>query len=58
MELMKRVFRCYLNLFVIVFIDDSKVYMKNVGDHMNHMKVMLQVLKEHQLFAKYSKCEF
>ena len=58
MDLMKRVFQNYLDSFVIVFIDDILVYSKNVGDHMNHLRLVLQVLKEHQLFAKYSKCEF
>ena len=58
MDLMNRVFRNYLDSFVIVFIDDILIYSKNEGDHMNHLRVVLQVLKEHQLFAKYSKCEF
>ena len=58
LDLMNRVFRNYLDSFVIVFIDDILIYSKNEGDHMNHLRVVLQVLKEHQLFAKYSKCEF
>ena len=57
-DLMKRVFQNYLDSFVIVFIDDILVYTKNEGDHMNHLRVVLQVLKENQLFAKYRKCEF
>ena len=55
---MNRVFRNYLDSFVIVYIDDILIYSKNEGNHMNHLRVVLQVLKEHQLFAKYSKCEF
>ena len=40
------------------FIDDILVYSKNEGEHMEHLRVVLQVLKENQLFAKYGKCEF
>ena len=58
MDLMDRVFLNYLDSFVIIFIDDMLVYLKNEGDNMNHLRVVLQVLKEHQLFTKYSKYEF
>ena len=58
MYLMNRVFQIYLDSFVIVFIDDILVYLKNKGEHMDHLRLVLQVLTEHQLFAKYSKCEF
>ena len=58
MSLMNRVFRNYLHSFVIVFIDDILVYYKSEDDHMGHSRVVLQVLKEHQLSAMYSKCEF
>ena len=58
MGLMNRVFWNYLDSFVIVFIDDIFVYSKNEGDHMGHLRAVLQNLKERQLFAKYSKCEF
>ena len=47
-----------MDSFVIVFIDDIWVYLKNEGYHLNHLRVVLQVLKENQLFAKYRKCEF
>ena len=43
---------------VIVFIDDILVYSKNEGKHMDHLSVVLQVLKENQLFTKYKKCMF
>ena len=43
---------------MIVFINDIFVYSKNEGEDMHHLKVVLQFLKEHYLFAKYSKCEF
>ena len=58
MNLMNRVFRDYLDSFVIVFINDILVYSKSEDEHMNHFGVVLQVLKEHQLFAESSKCEF
>ena len=55
MDLMNKVFQNYLDSFVIVFIDDILVYSKNDDDHMDHLRIVLQTLKEHQLFAKYSK---
>ena len=57
-DLMNREFQNYLDSFVIVFIDDIFVYLKDEDDHMGHLSVVLQTLKEHQLYAKYSKCEF
>ena len=58
MDLLNRVFWNYLDSFVIVFIDDIVVYFVNEGDHMSHLWVVLQVLKEHQLFSMFRKCEF
>ena len=58
MDLMNRVFRFYLDSFVIVFIVDNLVYSKIKGNLMDHLWVVLQVLKENKLFAKYSKCKF
>ena len=55
MDLMNRVFKNYLDSFVSVFINDMLVYSKNEDDHMGHLRVMYQTLKEHQLYAKYSK---
>ena len=57
-DLMNRVFQNYLDSFFIVFIDDILVCSKNEDDHMGHLRVVLQTLKEHQLYAKYCKCEF
>ena len=48
-------FRSYLDSFVIAFIYNILVYSKNEGEHMDHLKVVLQVLKENNLFAKYRK---
>ena len=58
MDLMNRVFQNYLDSFVIIFIDDIFLYSKDEGDHIGHLIVVLQTLKEHQLYSKYSKCEF
>jgi len=54
MEYMSRIFHPYLDKFVVVFIDDILVYSKSEEEHAGY----LQVLKEKQLFAKLSKCEF
>ncbi|XP_019251066.1 PREDICTED: uncharacterized protein LOC109229976 [Nicotiana attenuata] len=58
MELMNRVFRPYLDLFVIVFIDDILIYSSSQEEHEQHLRVVLQTLKDSQLYAKFSKCEF
>ncbi|WRX26676.1 Reverse transcriptase domain - like 10 [Theobroma cacao] len=58
MDLMKRVFHPYLDKFVIVFIDDILVYSKNDDEHAVHLRIVLQTLRERQLYAKFSKCEF
>ena len=58
MNLMNRVFRPYVDQFVVVFIDDILVYSKNMDDHVKHLRTVLQTLRDHQLYAKFSKCEF
>jgi len=58
MEYMNRIFHPYLDKFVVVFIDDILVYSKLEEEHAEHLRVVLQVLKEKRLFAKLSKCEF
>ena len=58
MDLMNRVFRLFLDRFVIVFIDDILVYSKNKAEHAMHLRLVLQTLREHQLYVKFSKCEF
>ncbi|KAH0758120.1 hypothetical protein KY290_021613 [Solanum tuberosum] len=58
MDLMNRVFKQYLDLFIIVFIDDILIYSRNEKEHASHLRVVLQTLKDRQLFAKFSKCEF
>ncbi|KAM2897603.1 hypothetical protein COP2_007227 [Malus domestica] len=58
MDLMNRVFQPYLDRFVIVFINDILVYSKSKAEHARHLKLVLSSLREHQLYAKFSKCEF
>lgn len=58
MEYMNRIFHPYLDQFVVVFIDDILVYSKSEEEHVEHLRIVLQVLKEKRLYAKLSKCEF
>ncbi|KAH0643592.1 hypothetical protein KY290_035070 [Solanum tuberosum] len=58
MDLMNRVFKQYLDLFVIIFIDDILIYSWSEKEHATHLRVVLQTLKDFQLFAKFNKCEF
>jgi hypothetical protein len=58
MCLMNGVFRDYLDKFVIVFMDEILVYSKSKEEHEQHLRMVLQVLREHQLYAKLSKCSF
>nr|GFC10352.1 putative reverse transcriptase domain-containing protein [Tanacetum cinerariifolium] len=58
MDLMKRVCKPYLDRFVIVFIDDILIYSKNRKEHEGHLKLILKLLKEEELYAKFLKCEF
>ena len=58
MDLMNRVFSPYLDKFVIVFIDDILVYSGSPKEHAEHLRTILQILKERQLYAKFSKCQF
>jgi hypothetical protein len=58
MNLMNNVFMEYLDRFVVVFIDDILIYSKNESDHEQHLRLVLQKLRDNQLYAKFSKCEF
>jgi hypothetical protein len=55
---MNNVLSKFLDRFVLVFIDDILIYSKNREEHEEHLKLVLQVLREHQLYAKFSKCDF
>ena len=57
MDLMNRVCRPYLDQFVIVFIDDILIYLKNEKEHEKHLKIVLELLKKERLYAKFSKGE-
>ena len=58
MDLMNRVFRPYLDQFVIVFIDDILIYFKTEREHEKHLQIVLRTLQDNRLYAKFSKCEF
>ena len=58
MDLINSVFHEYLHSFVVVFIDDILIYSKAREEHEQHLRMTLQVLREHQLYTKFSKCEF
>jgi hypothetical protein len=58
MYLMNKVFMEYMDKFVVVFIDDIPVFSKNEEEHEEHMRLVLEKLWEHKLYAKFSKCEF
>ena len=58
MDLMNRVFKPYLDRFVIIFIDDILVYSSNESEHEEYLRIVIGTLRKHQLYAKFSKCEF
>ena len=58
MDLMNRIFRPYLDRFVVVFIDDILIYFKTREEHAKHLRTVLQILRDHQLYAKRSKYDF
>ncbi|GKA44969.1 putative reverse transcriptase domain-containing protein, partial [Tanacetum coccineum] len=58
MDLMNRVSKPYLDKFVILFIDDILIYSKSKQEYEEHLKLILELLKKEELYAKFSKCEF
>ncbi|XP_058766107.1 uncharacterized mitochondrial protein AtMg00860-like [Vicia villosa] len=58
MDYMNRIFQPYLDQFVVIFIDDILVYSRTPEDHEEHLRIVLSTLREKQLYAKFSKCEF
>ena len=58
MDLMNRVFQPYLDQFVVVFIDDILMYSKDAQEREQYLRIVLQILREEQLFAKLIKCDF
>ena len=58
MDLMHMVFQPYLDQFVVVFVDDILIYSQSEWEPEYHLRIVLQLLRDHQLYAKFSKCEF
>ncbi|KAL0543848.1 hypothetical protein IC582_018953 [Cucumis melo] len=58
MDLMNKVFREFLDTFMIMFIDDIFIYSKTEAEHDEHLRMVLQTLQDNKLYAKFSKCEF
>ncbi|KAA3465936.1 DNA/RNA polymerases superfamily protein [Gossypium australe] len=58
MDLMNQIFRPYLNIFVVVFIDDILIYSRDESEHVKRLRIVLQTLRDKQLFAKFNKSEF
>ncbi|GKC42811.1 putative reverse transcriptase domain-containing protein [Tanacetum coccineum] len=58
MDLVNRVCKPYMDKFVIVFIDDILIYSKSNQEHEENLKLILELLKREELYAKFSKCEF
>ena len=58
MDLMHRVFQPYLDKFVVVFVDDILIYSQSEWEHEYHLRIVLQLLRDHQLYAKFSKWKF
>ena len=57
MNLMYRVFQPYLDQFVVVFVDDMLIYSQSEWEHEYHLRIVLRLLRDNQLYAKFSKCE-
>lgn len=58
MNLMNKIFMEYLDQFIVVFIDDILIYSQNEEEHKQHLRLVLEKLRQQQLYAKFSKCEF
>ena len=58
MNMMNKIFKPYLNQFVVIFINDILIYSKSKEEHDKHLRIVLQTLREEKLFTKLSKCEF
>ena len=58
MDLMNRIFSPYLDKFIMVFVDDILIYSKDEKEHEEHLKIVLETLRQHKLYANLKKCEF
>ena len=57
-DLIHRLFQPYLDQFILVFVDDIFIYSQSAREHEDYLGIVLQFLRDHQLYAKFSKCEF
>ena len=57
-DLLHRVFQPYLDQFVVVFMDDILIYSQSKWEHEYHLRIVSHLLRDHQLYTKFSKCEF
>src|SRR6187200_1337471 len=57
-RMMNYIFMKYLDKFAVVYLDDILVFSKNKEEHAEHLPLVMEKLREHQLYAKFSKCEF
>ena len=58
MRLKHGIFHPFLDNFLLIFIDDILIYSKNQEEHKEHFRIVLEMLRKHQLYAKFSKCDF
>ena len=58
MRLMHGIFHPFLDNFVLIFIDEILIYSKNQEEHREHLRIVLEMLRKHQLYAKFNKCDF
>ena len=58
MRLMHGIFHPFLDKFVLIFIDDILIYSKNQEEHREHLRIVLEMLRKHQFYVKFSKCDF
>ncbi|GAU30442.1 hypothetical protein TSUD_392550 [Trifolium subterraneum] len=58
MDYMNKIFQPYLDKFVVIFIDDILIYSKDPQEHAEHLRIVLDILREKHLYAKFNKCEF
>jgi len=58
MDLMNKVFKPYLDQFMVVFIGDILIYLRTPEDNTHHLRTVLEVLRKNELYAKFTKCKF
>ena len=58
MDMMNRVFKDFLDKFVIVFVDDILIYSPDREQHKNYLRIVLEILRRNKFYVKFSKCDF